>query len=78
MPPKTIQSSHAVYLLPLTDEGAPDVLGSYIYLPSPSDPPYVLRFAIKGTSSICRQGSLWVNIPAPGEEFHREKFREFK
>jgi glycogen debranching enzyme len=78
MPPKTVQSTHAVYLLPLTDGGDPDLLDSYIYLPSPTEPAYVLRFAIEGTSSICRQGSLWVNIPALGEEFHREKFREFK
>ena len=67
-----------VYLLPLTDEGAPDISGQYIYLPQPSDPPYVLRFAIEGTSSICRQGSLWVNIPARGETFQRHQYREYK
>lgn len=67
-----------VYLLPLTDNGAPDVSGGYVYLPPPSDPPYVVRFAIEGTSSICREGSLWVNLPAPGEHFQRHHFREYK
>lgn len=67
-----------VYLLQLTDEGAPDVPGQYIHLPHPSDPPYVVRFAIEGTSSICRQGSLWVNIPVYGEPFQRDRFREYK
>lgn len=67
----------AVYQLPLTDEGAPDVPGTYIYLPPPTDPPYVVRFVIEGTSSICRQGSLWVNIPGESEQFEREKFREY-
>ncbi|KAL2351634.1 hypothetical protein BJ546DRAFT_253278 [Cryomyces antarcticus] len=76
-PPKR-QVSQAVYLVPLTDSGAPDVAGEYIYLPPPSDPSYTLRFAIQGTSSICRKGSLWVNIPAQGEEFDRNKYREYK
>ena len=67
-----------VYLLPLTDDGAPDVPGGYIYLPAPSEPPYTVRFAIEGTSAICRKGSLWVNIPAYGERFQRNQFREFK
>lgn len=67
-----------IYVLPLTDEGAPDVHNGYIYLPPPSDPPYVVRFEIEGTSSICREGSLWVNIPARGEKFQRKLFREFK
>lgn len=72
------QSSQEVYLLPLTDSGAPDVPGGYIYLPPPSNPAYVLRFAIEGTSSICRQGSLWVNIPVVGDPFQRDRFREYK
>lgn len=67
-----------VYLLPLKDDGSPDVSGDYIYLTPPSDAPIVVRFAIEGTSSICRHGSLWVNIPKEGAEFQREKFREFK
>jgi glycogen debranching enzyme len=71
-------SAQEVYLLPLTDEGAPDVPGQYIYLPPPTNPPYVVRFAIEGTSSICRQGSLWSNIPTPGEPFQRHEFREYK
>lgn len=73
-----VSYSQTVYLLPLTDEGAPDIIGSYIYLPPPSDPPYLIRFAIEGTSSICREGSLWINVPARGERFQRERFREFK
>ncbi|KAK7534404.1 hypothetical protein IWX49DRAFT_602675 [Phyllosticta citricarpa] len=67
-----------VYYLPLTDGGAPDVPGGYIYMPPPTDKPYVIRFAIDGTSSICRFGSLWVNIPAKGEQFQRDRFREYK
>ncbi len=73
-----MQSNRQVYLLPLTDDGAPDVPGGYLYLPTPGDSPYTLRFAIDGTSSICRQGSLWVNFPRAGQEFNRHKFREFK
>jgi glycogen debranching enzyme len=78
MPPKTHQGSRVVYLLSLTDSGAPDVPNEYIYLPAPTDPPYSLRFAIEGTSSVCRQGSLWANIPVEGEQFDRKRFREFK
>jgi glycogen debranching enzyme len=78
MSPNSTHSTRQIYLLPLTDEGAPDVPGGYIYLPAPGDNPYTLRFAIDGTSSICRQGSLWVNFPEAGQEFNRYKFREFK
>ncbi|EHY51845.1 Glycogen debranching enzyme [Exophiala dermatitidis] len=78
MPPKTHQGTRQVYFLPLTDAGAPDVPHEYIYLPAPTDPAYYLRFAIEGTSSICRQGSLWVNIPEPGQAFDRNHFREYK
>lgn len=78
MPPKTIQGTREIYLLPLTDDGAPEIPGGYIYLPAPTNPPYDLRFAIEGASSICRQGSLWVNIPNAGEPFERSKFREYK
>ena len=70
-----------VYLLPLKDDGAPDIPGkhSYIYLPPPSGvQPYSIRFSIEGTSSICRKGTLWTNIPTQGEEFERSKFRHFK
>ena len=65
-----------VYVLPLTDSGAPDVPGEYIYLPAPSD--YILRFTIEGASSICRFGSLWINIPLPGKAFNRQEYREYK
>ena len=71
-------SSKEVYLLQLTDAGAPAVPNEYIYLPPPSDPPYILRFEIEGTSSICRQGSLWVNIPKPGARFLRQEYQEYK
>lgn len=72
-------ASQAVYLLPLTDAGAPDVPGSYIYLPPPApQSAYILRFQIEGCSSICRQGSLWVNIPAKGHKFKRSHYREYK
>ena len=69
----------AVYLLPLTDGGAPDVPGTYIYMPPP--PPhgaYILRFQIEGCSSITRHGSLWVNIPEKGCKFNRNHYREYK
>lgn len=71
---------HPIYLLPLTDGGSPEIPGEYkyVYLPPPSDPPYYVRFSIQGTSSICRHGSFWTNIPASGESFERTKFREYK
>ena len=70
------KETQEVYILPLTDNGAPDVPLEYIYLPPPSG--YVLRFTIEGASSICRFGSLWTNIPLPGEKFDRDRFREYK
>jgi glycogen debranching enzyme len=74
MAPKHSEAQ-SVYLLPLTDGGAPDVKGTYIYLPPPIKP-YIVRFIVKGTSSITRKGSLWTNIPAKGEVFCRQKFKE--
>ena len=74
----TESTSREVFLLPLTDTGAPDVPGEYIYLPPPTEPAYVLRIAIEGTSSICRQGSLWINMPQAGHAFERSKYRQFK
>jgi len=76
-PPATRPSARNVYLLPLTDEGAPDVPGSYIYLPPPGEPAYHIRFTITGTSSICRQGTLWVNLPGKNEDFHRENYKSY-
>ncbi|RKF56465.1 Glycogen debranching enzyme [Erysiphe neolycopersici] len=67
-----------VYLLPLNDDGSPDVPGGYIYLTPKSNAPIIVRFSIEGTSSICRDGSLWVNIPEKGQEFRRDVFREYK
>ncbi|KAL8820229.1 MAG: hypothetical protein Q9223_001521 [Gallowayella weberi] len=67
-----------VYYLPLNDAGHPDVPGGYIYLPPPTNPAYTVRFAIEGTSSICREGSLWVNIPKKDEKFNRHSFHEYR
>ncbi|XXG94514.1 hypothetical protein Hte_000771 [Hypoxylon texense] len=73
-----ILTSNEVYILPLKDNGAPDVPGEYIYLAPRSNDPITIRFTIEGTSSICRQGSLWVNIPDRGSEFRRDQFREYR
>lgn len=79
MPPQQVTDRN-IYLLPLKDDGSPDMPGEppYIYLTPPTIPHYNIRFQIEGTSSICRQGSLWVNIPAKGEDFDRKKFHEYK
>lgn len=77
MAPQTVVSNE-VYLLPLKDDGSPDVPGDYIYLVPQGLEAITVRFSIEGTSSICNQGSLWVNIPKPGEDFQRHEFREFK
>lgn len=69
--------SNEVYLLPLNDDGSPDVAGQYVYIAPKTQDPVIIRFTIEGTSSICRHGSLWVNIPEQGEDFNRHKFREF-
>jgi glycogen debranching enzyme len=74
----TMQRQKNIYMLPLKDSGAPDVVGSYICLPPPSVPAYSIRFCILGTSSICNQGSLWVNIPQEDEPFDRANYREHK
>src|SRR5204862_6179289 len=66
-----------IFLLTLDDSGSPEVSGSYILLPPPVNP-YTLRFAIEGASSVCRKGSLRVNVPEKGQDFSREKFREYK
>ena len=71
-------ASQEVYSLPLNDYGVPDVPGQYIYLKAPTNPAYVVRFEIEGTSSICQQGSLWVNIPEPGKSFRRKEFRRYE
>src|SRR5436190_16798446 len=75
--PTTRSIARNVYLLPLTDGGAPDVPGTYIYLPAPSEPAYSIRFTIPGTSSICRHGTLWVNIPEKHEEFHGDNYKAY-
>ncbi|KAI4289061.1 MAG: hypothetical protein L6R35_001680 [Caloplaca aegaea] len=73
-----LPQAQEVYHLPLDDAGHPDVPGGYIYLPPPTDPAYIVRFAIEGTSSVCREGSLWVNVPRQGEKFNRHAFHEYK
>ena len=77
MSPGTM-TSNEVYLLPLNDDGSPQVQGEYIYIAPTCDDPVTVRFAIEGTSSICRHGSLWVNIPERDVQFRRDSFREFK
>lgn len=67
-----------VHCLHLRDDGSPNISGPYICLPPPTDPPYILRLSLQGTSAVCRRGSLWSNIPAPGETFQRDNFREFR
>ncbi|KAK7697314.1 bifunctional 4-alpha-glucanotransferase/amylo-alpha-1,6-glucosidase [Diaporthe eres] len=69
--------SNEVHLLPLNDDGSPDVAGQYVYIAPKTRDPVTIRFTIEGTSSICRHGSLWVNIPEKGHEFQRHNFREF-
>ncbi|KAM3541963.1 hypothetical protein ARSEF1564_005132 [Beauveria bassiana] len=76
MSPATM-TSREVFLLPLNDDGSPDVAGQYIYLAPKSREAVIVRFVIEGASSICRHGSLWVNIPDKGQAFRRDKFREF-
>lgn len=76
--PYRIMVSKDIYLLPLKDDGGPDISGDYIHITPENREPIIVRFAIEGTSSICRYGSLWVNIPEKGQEFKRDKFREFK
>ncbi|KAL4741058.1 glycogen debranching enzyme [Aspergillus similis] len=71
-------SNETFYLLPLNDDGSPNVPGAFIYLPPPDSPKYSLRFLIEGSSSICRDGTLWINIPEIGKSFDRQSFRPFK
>ncbi|KAL8719888.1 MAG: hypothetical protein Q9225_003166 [Loekoesia sp. 1 TL-2023] len=75
---KSLPTSQEIYYLPLNDAGHPDVPGRYIYLPPPTEPAYIVRFAIEGTSSICREGSLWFNVPRKGEKFNRHAFHEYR
>ncbi|RPA84891.1 hypothetical protein BJ508DRAFT_205664 [Ascobolus immersus RN42] len=76
---KTISTAtpHTIHVLNLKDDGSPDIIGSYINLPPPLEP-YTLRFAIVGGASVCREGTLHVNIPKKGEEFDRQKFQKFE
>ncbi|KAK2879423.1 hypothetical protein FQN49_000883 [Arthroderma sp. PD_2] len=71
-------SQELVYVVRLNGNGSPDAHQSYVNLPPPTKPPYILRFQFEGSSPICRHGSLWVNIPSAGEDFRRDKYREYK
>ncbi|KAI9728919.1 MAG: hypothetical protein M1828_000004 [Chrysothrix sp. TS-e1954] len=75
-----LSAKQTVYTLPLTDQGAPDIPGAhnYIYLPPPTEPAYLLRISIQGTSSICRHGTFCINVPGDKEEFERSRFRKYK
>lgn len=73
-----MDSHQQVYLLPLKDDGSPDVSGGYVYLPPPTSPSYRLRFVIEGNSSICNKGMLWVNVPENGASFDSSAFRGFE
>ncbi|EON97811.1 putative glycogen debranching enzyme protein [Phaeoacremonium minimum UCRPA7] len=77
MIPRTMISNE-VYLLELNDDGSPNVPGEYVYIAPKTRDPVTIRFTIEGTSSITRHGSLWVNIPAQGVDFQRNKFTEYK
>ncbi|GBF62091.1 glycogen debranching enzyme [Trichophyton mentagrophytes] len=67
-----------VYVVHLNDNGSPDAHHSYVNLPPPTSPAYSLRLQFEGSSPLCRYGSLWVNIPSAGEEFRRDRYREYK
>jgi glycogen debranching enzyme len=73
-------NNRTIHLLSLRDDGSPNLSGErpYMYLPAPTNPAYCIRFEIEGTSSICRNGSLWVNLPGKGEKFDRKNFKEYK
>lgn len=71
-------TSHEVYLLPLNDDGSPQVPNHYIYLQPQSNDPIIVRFIIDGASPLCRNGVLSVNIPEKGVPFDRTKFRQYK
>lgn len=46
--------------------------GKYIRLPPPYEP-YTLRFALQGTSPLCREGTFKTNFPIDASEFDRDK-----
>lgn len=73
-----MDSPDQVYLLPLTDDGSPDLPRGYVYLPPPTSPRYRLRFVLEGSSAICNKGTLWMNIPEDGKAFDPAAFRGFE
>ena len=76
MPSPQSSSPRQVQLLRLTDSGAPAVPNQYVYLPPPTLPPYTLRFEIEGTSSVCRNGTFWTNIPQKDQKFKSDAFQK--
>ncbi|KAK9465395.1 glucanotransferase domain of glycogen debranching enzyme-domain-containing protein [Lipomyces arxii] len=65
-----------VYILPLSDVGAPVPVGqgTFISLPSPYEP-YILRIEVSSVSLVSRSGTIWCNVPPSDDvEFDREKF----
>ncbi|PGH12691.1 glycogen debranching enzyme [Polytolypa hystricis UAMH7299] len=55
-----------VFLLPLAGDGSPDVPGGYINLPPPTQPLYILRFFIEGTTYGLKPGfnrTIAIDIP---------------
>ena len=60
--------SKQIYTLSLSHDGSPAVPRGYVYLPPPTDPPYVLRFVVDGSAPICQDGKLWVKMPLDGTE----------
>ena len=74
-----MDSPDQVYLLPLTDDGSPDLSRGYVYLPPPTSPRYLLRFVLECRSAIFNKGTLWVNIPGDGKAaFNPAAFRGFE
>ena len=76
MDPRTVASTE-VYILYLNDDGSPKVHREYVYIDPQSNEGFTLRFSIEGTSSICRHGSLWINVPEEGVGFKRDQYREY-
>ncbi|KAK9455693.1 hypothetical protein V1511DRAFT_308976 [Dipodascopsis uninucleata] len=70
----------SVYILPLSDVGAPQPAGSgsFISLPPP-DEPYILRFQLSSISLVSRDGTLWCNVPKDlNTDFERETFYPYE
>jgi glycogen debranching enzyme len=71
-------ASNEVYLLHLNDDGSPRVSRNYICIDPQSDDGFTLRLSIEGTSPICRDGSLWINVPEHDGVFNRDEYKEHR